>query len=278
MKCDPMDKELKIRDWVLQLPQRGRLTFSNDDIFKQYPSFRKEAIASTLKRLVKNGKIRSVWRGFYVVVPVEYELRGVVPPIFYIDQLMSHLQKDYYIGLLNAAQIYGAAHQQPQEFTVIVGKTGLRDKLKNGVKINFVTKKEIPHDFIRKKVSQTGYISLSSPELTAFDLLLYQKEVGSLGRVCTVLNELVDEMDFEKLTPDFLMLFPAAIIQRFGYILGEVLERADKAEVFLDKTKQAGIKFRKTLLKPNAQSDKLSEYPQNETWKIKINEQIEIDE
>jgi predicted transcriptional regulator of viral defense system len=273
-----MDKGLKIRDWVLGLPKRGRYTFSNEDIFKQYPSSKKEAVSSALKRLVKNGKIQSVWHGFYVVVPVEYELKGVVPPVVYIDQLMAYLQKDYYIGLLNAASFYGAAHQQPQEFTVIVGGASLRDKFKNGVKINFATKKEIPHNLIQKRISQTGYISLSSPELTAFDLLLYLGEVGSLSRACTVLNELVDEMDFGKITPDFLRLFPVAIIQRFGYILDEVLERADKAKVFMSKVTQTGIKFRKTPLKPNVQSGKLSGYEQNKIWKIVINEKIEIDE
>jgi predicted transcriptional regulator of viral defense system len=219
-----------------------------------------------------------VWRGFYVVIPVEYQLRGVIPPVVYIDQLMTYLQKDYYIGLLNAAAFYGAAHQQPQEFTVIVSGTTLRDKLKKGVKINFVTKKEIPHAYIRKNMTKTGYISVSSPELTAFDLLLYQKEIGGLSRAGTVLNELVDEMDFDKLTPDFLRLFPAAIIQRFGYILDEVLEREDMAKIYLDKVQQAGVKFRKTPLKPDVKSNGQTEFPENKTWKIIINEYIEIDE
>jgi predicted transcriptional regulator of viral defense system len=228
--------------------------------------------------LAQNGKLQSVWRGFYVVIPVEYQLRGVIPPIVYIDQLMTYLQKDYYIGLLNAAAFYGAAHQQPQEFTVIMSGTTLRDKLKNGVKINFVTKKEIPHAYIRKNMTKTGYISVSSPELTAFDLLLYQKEIGGLSRAGTVLNELVDEMDFDKLIPDFLSLFPISIIQRFGYILDEVLEQTYKAKLFLDKVQQAGIKFRKTPLKPNVMSGGQTKFPENKTWKIIINEYIEIDE
>jgi predicted transcriptional regulator of viral defense system len=227
--------------------------------------------------MVEAGKIQSVWHGFYVVVPVDYELKGVVPPVVYIDQLMTYLKKDYYIGLLNAASFYGAAHQQPQEFTVIVGGKGLRDKLKNGVKINFATKKEIPHEYLLKRTTRTGYVSVSTPELTAFDLLLYIKEVGSLSRASTVLNELVDEMDFDKITPDFLRLFPVAIIQRFGYILDEVLERADKAKIFMDKVTQAGIRFRKTPLKPEIPCT-LFGYEQSDTWKIVINEEIAIDE
>jgi hypothetical protein len=183
---------------ILELPKRGRITFSTDDIYRQYPSLHKKAVTSVLRRLVENGKIQSVWHGFYVVVPVEYELKGVVPPVVYIDRLMEYLQKDYYIGLLNAASFYGAAHQQPQEFTVITDGKNLRDKLKNGVKINFVSKKEIPHAFIRKNTTKTGYVSVSSPCLTALDLLLYQKEIGGLSRAGTVLNELVEEMEIDE--------------------------------------------------------------------------------
>ena len=273
-----MDKRVKLRDWILDLPKRGKITFSNDDICRLYPSLNKLTVASVLRRLVESGKIQSVWHGFYVIVPVEYELKGVVPPLFYIDQLMNYLQKDYYIGLLNAASFYGAAHQQPQEFTVIVNGKSLRDKHKNGVKINFVSKKEIPYAFLRKNTTKTGYVSVSSPELTALDLLFYQKEIGGLSRAGTVLHELVEEMDFDKITPDFLKLFPATAIQRFGYLLEEVLEYGDRAEKLSEKVKQAGIKFRKTLLKPEIHIRELQECEQNEIWKIVINEEIEIDE
>jgi predicted transcriptional regulator of viral defense system len=273
-----MDKKLGIRDWVLELPKRGKLTFSTDDIYKKFPECNRHPSTNVLVRLVENGKIQSVWHGFYVVVPIEYELKGVIPPVVYIHQLMTHLQRDYYIGLLNAASFYGAAHQQPQEFTIITAGKNLRDKLKNGIKINFVSKKVIPHAFIRKKISKSGYVSVSSPELTALDLLVYQKEIGGLSRVGTVLNELVEEMDFNQITPDFLHLFPATTIQRLGYLLDEVLEQQDKAKLLLETVRKAGIKFRKTLLKTDIQSDDMSGYDQNETWKIIINENIEIDE
>jgi predicted transcriptional regulator of viral defense system len=272
-----MNRKVKIRNWILELPQRGRITFSTDDIYRQYLFLNKGAVRSALRRLVENGKIQSVWHGFYVIVPVEYELKGVVPPVAYIDRLMNYLQKDYYIALLNAASFYGAAHQQPQEFTVITSGENLRDKLKNGVKINFVSKKEIPHAFIRQHTTKTGSVSVSSPELTALDLLLYQKEIGGLSRAGTVLEELVEEMDFDKITPDFLQLFPATAIQRLGYLLDDVLEYGDRAKILLEKVKQAGIKFRKTRLKPEIQVGELSDYEQNEVWKIIINEKIEID-
>jgi hypothetical protein len=31
-----MDKKFKIRDWVLELPKKGRFTFSTDEIYRQF--------------------------------------------------------------------------------------------------------------------------------------------------------------------------------------------------------------------------------------------------
>ncbi len=61
----------------------------------------------------------SVYKGFYVIVPIQYAAKRIVPPIYYIEQLMSFLKKPYYICLLNAAELLGAAHQRPQKFSVM---------------------------------------------------------------------------------------------------------------------------------------------------------------
>ena len=65
------------------------------------------------------GKICSVWQGLYAIIPVEYSSVGMIPPVLYIDDLMKYLGRPYYISLLSAAVFYGAAHQRPQEFSVI---------------------------------------------------------------------------------------------------------------------------------------------------------------
>ena len=272
-----MDQKIyRIRDWVFGLPQRGRITFSMDELKGQFPTRNKHTLSSAVGRLVEKRKIQSVWHGFYVVVPVEYELKGIVPPLIYIDQLMKYLQRDYYIGLLNASVFYGAAHQQPQEFTVITDKKNFRDKYKNGIKINFVSKKQIPDAMIRKFTTKTGTVCVSTPELTAIDLLVYQNEIGGLSRAGTVLNELAEEIRFDCIPPDFFKLFPSTSIQRLGYILDALLGFSDIANALLVKTKQAGIKFRYTPLKPDTEHE--IGYERNEIWKIIINEEIDIDE
>jgi len=124
-----MEREQKIRNWILDLPKKGKITFSLDEINTQFPRTTANNKRVSLWRLVEAGKIQSVWKGFYVIVPVEYELKGSVPPTVYIDQLMTYLNREYYIGLLNAAAFYGASHQQPQELTII-GKSSVSCPLK----------------------------------------------------------------------------------------------------------------------------------------------------
>jgi hypothetical protein len=52
MQIKDMDKKLKIRDWLLELSKKDKITFSTDDIFRQNPAWTEDAVASSLKRLV----------------------------------------------------------------------------------------------------------------------------------------------------------------------------------------------------------------------------------
>ena len=266
-----------IRDWVDDLPKRGKITFSKEEVELQFPHLTSHNIQNTLNRLVGKKKIQSVWRGFWVVVPVEYGLKGVVDPIEYIAQLMDFLGLQYYVGLLSAAAIHGAAHQQPMELMLVTASNHLRAKVKNDVKISFVTKKEIPQQYLRQITVKSGYISVSMPELTAIDLLLYVKNVGGINRVATVLNELAEVMDFEKISLDFFQNTNAADIQRLGYLL-EKLGFIETADSLFNLTNEAKLKFRKYPLCIKKQSMNLKDFPVDKRWKIIINEEIETDE
>jgi len=48
----------------------------------------------------------------YVLVPLEYLHAGAPPPSWFIDDLMKAMERPYYVGLLSAAGIHGASHQQ----------------------------------------------------------------------------------------------------------------------------------------------------------------------
>ena len=53
-----------------------------------------------------------------MIVPLEYLHAGGPPPSLFIDDLMKAMERPYYVGLLSAAALHGASHQQPQEFQV----------------------------------------------------------------------------------------------------------------------------------------------------------------
>ncbi|MCR5549980.1 MAG: type IV toxin-antitoxin system AbiEi family antitoxin, partial [Bacteroidales bacterium] len=82
---------------------RGRYIFTKEDVLNLHLPISDQALQNSLTRLTDRGIIMSPWQNFYVIIPNEYKLRGVVPPSFYIDKLMSFLKRDYYVSLLTAA-------------------------------------------------------------------------------------------------------------------------------------------------------------------------------
>ena len=264
-----------VTNWIEDFQKDGRVCFSLTDAMEKFPSHSGIVLKNALTRFGNKKKICSVWKGFYVIIPIEYQSKGIIPEVYYIDWLMKFLRRDYYISLLNAAAFYGAAHQQPQEFTVVTTPPSLRSTQKKGTKINFNNKSTILDQFTEQRKTPTGYIRISSPELTATDLIQFEKEIGGINRAATVLNELAESCNFAKLTKQFFEYIATPVIQRLGYLLDEVLEYQTQANELYSCAKKHGISFRKTLLKSRKPVTNCDE---NEKWKIIINEQIEIDE
>jgi hypothetical protein len=266
----------KIKDYVYDLQKRGILTFTLREIRENFLSFSDTAIKSALRRISGNNAIMSVRNGFYSIIPVGYALRGAVPPEFYIDALMKHLNRPYYVGLLNAAAYYGAAHQQSQVFSVITTFPPLRDAAKKGIHIKFIsTRKEIPQTWLKPIRVETGDIQASMPELTAADLVTHQKEIGGLNRTSTILYELAEVLNFERLDRPFFNFVPLSTIQRLGYLLEHVLEQSQLADALYAKTLVYGCQFQKIPLKCGKNNNLLAV---DARWKIIINEQIEMDD
>jgi predicted transcriptional regulator of viral defense system len=268
--------EYKIKDCISELQKRGLITFSLQEMSEKFSFCSETGIKSALRRLSDKKNIMSVWKGFYVIIPVEYAAQGVVPPVQYIDYLMRHINRRYYWALLNAAEFYGAAHQRPQQASVVCEFPTVRDLSKKNTVVHFVvTRKTIPQSWLKSFNTQKGTVMVSKPELTAADLITFQKEIGGLNRACTVLYELMELVRFGKLDKAFFEYVPTSTIQRLGYLLENELEQPKQAEILYSKAHMHGCLFQKIPLKyskptENCESDK--------KWKIIINEQIEIDD
>ena len=66
----------------------------------------------------------------------------------------------YYVGLLSAAALHGAAHQQPQEFQVVAGAI-LRPLTVGRVRIRFFFRREMAAAVTEKVKTSSGYIPVT---------------------------------------------------------------------------------------------------------------------
>ncbi len=268
-------KRIGLEVWVENLQAKGRLSFSLDELMKSYKNTSATALKQSLDRLSKKKKVVSVFKGYYVIVPPQYANKGIAPTTLFIDGLMKFLQRNYYVGLLNAAAVHGSSHQQPQEFFVVTEYPVLRKTLKKGLVINYVNTKQMPSEkLLEKRKTETGYINISSPLLTALDLISYEKKIGGLNRAATVINELMENIKPKAITNDWIEYAFATSLQRLGFILDEILDRKDLADKIYSQCKKKEIKFYKIALKASTPKNNKAV---NEKWQIIINTEIEID-
>lgn len=156
----------------------------------------------------------------YLVIPPEYRNWGSIPADWFIDALMQHLGRKYYVGLLSAAAIHGASHQAPQLFQVMVDQR-VRPRSFGRVRLRFYRSSNvqaaIERQGVERRTSHTGGYSVSTPELTAVDLIDYQRDAGGLNNVATIFTEL------EHLRGDYLAKLaegrPQSVIRRLGWFL-----------------------------------------------------------
>lgn len=264
---------MKLSEWIDNLLANGKTAFSIDDA-KQLNGLTEVAIKRSLANLTAKGDILSVYKGYYIIIPPQYKTRGVLPPVLFIEGLMKFLKRPYYVGLLNAAAFYGAAHQQPQEYFVFTNFPSLRPTSRRGIKINYISKREVPALFLEKRKTESGFINISNPALTAIDLVQFDKRIGGLNRAATVLNELAESIKPEQITESFLQAVPVAAIQRLGFLLDAILKQ-DISKYLYDMSQKAGLEFFRIPLKTSTAK---KGFPSDERWKVIINTKIEIDQ
>ena len=95
--------------WVTGRVLRGNYLFTKEDLTKNFEGISPDYMKNSISRLIRRGVVMSPWRSFYVAVPEEYRLNGHVPPSFYIDRLMSFVNRPYYVALLSAGASFACA-------------------------------------------------------------------------------------------------------------------------------------------------------------------------
>lgn len=179
-------------------------------------------LRNELDRLIRKKKIVSLRRGFYLIISPQFQTFNKVPISLYLDHLFKTLDKPYYLAFYSAALHHGASHQAVQVDYVMTMPPNLRSINKASTYIDFYSTTHWPKKNVIRKKSETGYFNLSSPALTAIDLVHYQSKIGGLNRVFTVIEELSEEIKIADIN-DLLSWYPhTSSIQRLGYLFHEL--------------------------------------------------------
>jgi predicted transcriptional regulator of viral defense system len=253
------------REYVARLAAQGRYSFAAKDA-QSALGVSAAAAKLALHRLAKQGEIASPARGFHIIIPPEYRSLRSLPADQFIPDLMRRQGHIYYAGLLTAAQYHGAAHQRPQAFQIMLAKN--RHPIQSGaVRVEFIARKRIADVPVQDLNTPRGTLRLSTPEATAIDLVGYQRHVGDLDQVATVLAELAERIDPRKLAKA-AETAPLPWAQRLGHLLEQV-GASDKAAAL--KTYVRKHAKQPAALLPTAPH---RDAPRDEDWKLYINAEV----
>ncbi len=258
--------ELTLMEYVERLQGSGRYTFSRK-MALEATGLRPTSFEVSACRLANKRRLIGVRRGFFVIIPVEYRSSGILPPDWFIDDLMKFIGQPYYVALLSAAELHGAAHQRPQAFQVITAKA-TRDVAAAGLRIRFFQKSTVATTPTVNKRTFTGDIPVSTPAATALDLVAYERRIGRLNRVLTVLQELGESIDPDSLA-DAAQTCEQPDAQRLGWLL-------DKAgfETVTGKL-QTWLASQKTNAVALDPSGPVKGFARDPKWRVIVNTEIE---
>lgn len=260
------ESRIYARDYLTDLAAKGRYDFSSAEA-RQALGVSPAAAKLALGRLAKQGLIASPARGFYVIVPPEYRSLGSLPADQFIPALMQRLGLTYYAGLLSAAQYHGAAHHRPQEFQVMLAKS--RRAITSGaVRVTFIVRKDIAAIPVQSFNTPRGTVRVSTPEATAVDLVGYPGHIGGLDQAATILSELAENLDPEKLVTA-AQTAPVPWAQRLGYLLVKA-GAGERAEALKSYVKEHARQT--AVLLPTASSENA---PRDVDWKLIVNADVE---
>lgn len=260
---------MNIKKYIEGLVSRGRYFFTLKEI-EDNLNLSKGSIRVSLSRLKKAGEIASPAKGYYIIIPLEYRSLGCLPPDHFIPDLMKYLNLPYYVTLLSAGMYYGAAHQKPQTFQVMIPT--VRKNLEIGkVRVDFHMNKYLSQSPVKKFNTPMSVLSVSSPEATALDLVTYPKASAGFSNILTVLKELVESMDLQEFRKVLDIKREIPVFQRLGYLM-EVLQQEHYAQAVEQRLKSGN--FEKAILDPFYPCRKGEV---SKRWKLIINITMESD-
>ncbi len=178
------------RDLPEYLLAKGHYTFTTEEAEAILGIGRQAALAA-LARLQRRGAVFSPAKSLYVIVPPEHRNTGAPPAEWFVDPMMRHLGRPYYIALLTAAAFHGASHQAPQVFQVMTDfASSLGTRQFGRQRLRFYSSKNVSTDPTGQITVPTGYATLATKETTVVDLVDRPRDAAGYDNIATILREL----------------------------------------------------------------------------------------
>jgi len=268
--------------YIEQQLSQGQLCFSSKAVVAAL-GCTESAWFQAATRLVRNRRLASPKRGFYLILRPEDQVAGAPDPVRWIDSFMSHIGVDYRVSLLRAAAFHGSSHQSAMVFQVIVPRQ-MRSFDIGRHRIQFIY--QTPDAFERvnqaewlaQLKSETGFAKVAGIELTLLDSVRYFHKAAGISGAAQIVHDLGAKASPSKLSK-VAAAYDNSAIRRLGYLL-EHFGHERQAHALLPFAKAAkSMKLLDPSVKLPAalatiQSDT---HEKNLKWKLVLNEIVEID-
>ncbi len=254
--------------YVRKLLKRGRYSFTVEEAGEHLDK-RGAALNLVLQRLKTAGWVVPFSRGFYLALDVQHQEAGLLDPAWFVDDWARHMRMSYYVGGLSAAAYHGASHQKPMQFQVF-GDRQVRSVTQPGLHLATFFKRGLAEVPVERLKSPAGFFRVSTPEVTAYDIVAYVRCCPSLDHAATVLVELAEKIADSRLgrLAETGCRLPA--LQRLGWLLEHVNwgEKAEALHAALERQHPAWVSLETRLP---------SKGPRNARWHVVENTDIQPD-
>lgn len=266
------DKRSPLAGFIVSIMAERRNCFTAKEAVKA-TGVNHGAFLDAAERLQKRRKIVSPKRGFYVIVHPVHASRGAPPPEDYVDAMMRYLGLPYYVGLHTAATFHGAARRKAQVFQVVTPGQ-MKPMTVGSSRIEFHYRKyidQVSGEVMDLADAGTGKLRLSSPELTALDLLRYHKGYAGFGHTAAVLADIIPKVN-PRLLAELSDVCEKPALQRLGHHLDR-LGFKDHADALHDAVCKRGRLRWMNLVVPSAREVATEAPPSRDArWKVEVSQ------
>jgi len=227
----------------------------------------KNQVPQRMAALKRRKAIITPAQGLWMPVPPEYATWGAPPAIDIIDALMRHLNTDYYVGWLSAAEFHGASHHAPQVFQVATSRA-IRTRTVGRSRFQFFHREHINQVSLIQVETKNGIVPVSCRETTLLDVANDVMIVGGIDNAANLIIELCDASAPDMgILVELSMYYPVTAARRLGFLIESYTDIPELEELKAACTKRNTAS---SLLDPQSGPNGTL----NAEWNIKVNREV----